>query len=210
MPIGPSYRPIAEPESTAVPAITEAAVTESPAAGASPRPRWRRVLPVAFGAATVILGALGAWAAVEAHDLRANAASANDALVDASATRAVTRDVSSAVNTIFSYSYADTARTKAAAQRLLTGPAIRQYNQLFALVQQDAPKEKLVVKTHVTNVGVELLTGGRARLLIFANQQDSRAGTSQASYGGAMFAVTADNEHGRWLIESIDTFTGPA
>jgi Mce-associated membrane protein len=210
MPIGPSYRPIAEPESTDVPAITEEAVTESHAAGASPRPRWRRVLPVVFGAVTVVLGALGGWAAVEAHDLRASAASANDALVDASATRAVTRDVTSAVNTIFSYSYADTARTKAAAQRLLTGRAIRQYNQLFALVQQDAPKEKLVVTTRVTNIGVELLTDGSARLLVFANQQDSRAGTSQASYGGAMFAVTAVNDHGRWLIESIDTFTGPA
>jgi Mce-associated membrane protein len=208
MPIGPSYRPIAEPESAAVPVMAEEEVTESPAAVPSPRPRWHRVLPVAFGAATVILGALGAWAAVEAHDLRANAASANDALVDASATRAVTRDVTSAVNTIFSYSYADTARTKSAAQRLLTGPAIRQYNQLFALVQQQAPREKLVVTTRVTNVGVELLTGGSARLLVFANQEDSKAGTSQASYGGAMFAVTAVNQRGRWLIESIDTFTG--
>jgi Mce-associated membrane protein len=208
MPIGPSYRPIAEPESTAVPVMAEEEVTESPAPVPSPRPRWHRVLPVAFAAATVVLGALGAWAAVEAHDLRANPASANDALVDASATRAVTHDVTSAVNTIFSYSYADTARTKAAAQRLLTGPAIRQYNQLFALVQQQAPKEKLVVTTRVTNVGVELLTGGSARLLVFANQEDSKAGTSQASYGGAMFAVTAVNERGRWLIESIDTFTG--
>jgi Mce-associated membrane protein len=210
MPIGPSYRPLAEPESAAVPAMTEEAVTESPAAMPSPSPRWRRVLPVVFGAATVVLGALGAWAAVEGHDLRANAASANDALVDASATRSVTRDVTSAVNTIFSYSYADTARTKTAAQRLLTGPAIRQYNQLFALVQQQAPKEKLVVTTRVTNAGVELLTGGSARLLIFVNQEDSRAGTSQATYGGAMFAVTAVNEHGRWLIENIDTFTGSA
>ncbi|HUC23434.1 MAG TPA: hypothetical protein VMA73_12065 [Streptosporangiaceae bacterium] len=215
MPIGPSYRPIAERESTAVPAMTEvpvmeATMTESSAADASPRPRWHRVLPVVFGAATVVLGALGAWAAIEAHDLRASTATANDALVDTSATRAVTRDVSSAVNTIFSYNYADTARTKAAAQRLLTGPAISQYNQLFALVQQDAPKEKLLVATRVTSIGVELLTGGHARLLVFANQQDSRAGTRQASYGGAMFAVTAVNEHGRWLIESIDTFTGPA
>jgi Mce-associated membrane protein len=210
MPIGPSFRPVAEPESAAVPAMTEKAVTDSPAAGASPRPRWRRVLPVAFGAATVVLGALGAWAAVAAHDLRASAASANNALVDVSATRAVTREVTSAVNTIFSYSYADTARTKAAAQRLLTGPAIRQYNQLFSLVQQEAPKEKLVVTTRVTSIGVELLTGGRSRLLIFANQQDSRAGTDKASYGGAMFAVTAVHERGRWLIENIDTFAGPS
>ena len=208
MPIGPSYRPIASPEGAAVPAMTEEAVTQSPAPVASPRPRWHRVLPAAFGAATVVLGALGGWAAVEAHDLRANAARTNEALVDASATRAVTRDVTRAVNTIFSYSYADTARTKAAAQGLLTGPAIAQYNQLFALVERQAPKEKLVVTTRVTNVGVELLTGGRSRLLIFANQEDSKAGTSQATYGGAMFAVTAVNEGGRWLIESIDTFTG--
>ena len=77
-------------------------------------------------------------------------------------------------------------------------------------MQQQAPKEKLVVTTRVTNIGVELLTGGHARLLIFANQQDSKAGTSQATYGGAMFAVTAVNQRGRWRIESIDTFTGPA
>ena len=29
-------------------------------------------------------------------------------------------------------------------------------------MQQDAPKEKLVVTTRVTNIGVELLTGGAA------------------------------------------------
>jgi Mce-associated membrane protein len=187
--------------------MAEGEVTDSPAAVASPRPRWRRVLPVAFGVATAVLGVLGGWAAVEAHDLRANAANANDALLGNSATRSVEQAVSSAVNTVFSYNYADTARTKAAAQRLLTGPAIRQYNQLFGLVQQQAPKEKLVVTTRVTDIGVELLTGGRSRLLIFANQEDSKAGTSQATYGGAMFAVTAVNVRGRWLIESIDTFT---
>ena len=116
------------------------------------------------------------------------------------------RAVTGAVETIFSYSYADVGKTREAAQGLLTGAAIRQYDQLFALVEQQAPKEKLVV-TKVTTVGVELLTGDRARLLVFANQQDTRAGTTQTSYGGAMFAVTAVNRDGRWLIENINTFT---
>jgi Mce-associated membrane protein len=226
MPKGPSFRPAAAPESPAVPAMTEVAETESPAEDASfqddgdfgepdnfeeyasPRPRWVRVLPVIFGAATVVLGALGVWATVAAHDLRANPAGANGALVDSSATRTVTGDVTSAVNTIFSYSYADTARTRAAAQSLLTGPAIRQYNQLFALVEQEAPKEKLVVTTRVTNIGVELLTQGKARLLVFADQQDTMTGTKKSSYGGAMFAVTAVSEGGTWRIENIDTFSG--
>ncbi len=183
---------------------------ERSTAGDAARPagRARTVVVAILGVATVVIGALSIWAAVAAHGLRASAASANTALVDQSATQNVERAVTAAVNTIFSYSYADTASTKAAAQQLLTGPAIRQYNQLFALVEQQAPKEKLVVTTRVTNIGVELLRGGKARLLIFANQQDSSAGTSKATYGGAMFAVTALNQHGKWRIENIDTFTG--
>jgi len=208
MPKGPSFQPAVEPESPAVPALTEPA--EEPGnfeESAGQRPRWHRILPAAFGAATVVLGALGAWATAGAHDLRANSAAANGALVDASATQAVKRDVTSAVNTIFSYSYADTGRTQAAAQAVLTGAAIQQYNQLFALVKQDAPKEKLVVTTRVTNIGVELLAGGRARLLVFANQQDTMTGTKKTSYGGAMFAVTAVTTGGTWKIENIDTFS---
>ncbi len=183
----------------------------APAAGESLSHRRKRtVLAAICGAATIVIGSLGIWAAVAAHDLRASAAAANGAFTDRAATRAVDQQVAAAVATIFSYSYADSARTKAAAQSLLTGAAIRQYNQLFAIVEQQAPKERLTVTTRVSNIGVELLTGARARVLVFANQQDTAAGTGKTSYGGAMFAVTAVNLHGRWRIESIDTFTGPA
>jgi Mce-associated membrane protein len=221
MPPTRSSRPAAESQDPAVPNTNEAD-TESPApdlgpsagdsggaGGRSPgQPGWRRALPAVFGAVTVVLGALGAWAAVAAHDLRTTAASANLALVDPGATRAVTSQVTRAVETIFSYSYADTGRTRAAAQGLLTGPAISQYDQLFALVERDAPTEKLVLTTRVTNIGVELLSGGQARLLVFADQQDTVAGTAKSSYGGAMFAVTAVLQGRIWKIEDIDTFTG--
>ncbi len=179
------------------------------ASSAEDRGRRRGALPllVVLGVATVLAGGFGIWASVAAHTLRATAAGANAAVVNRSATTSVERAVTGAVNTIFSYSYADVGKTRAAAQGLLTGVAIRQYDQLFALVERQAPKEKLVITTKVTNIGVELLSGGRARLLVFANQQDTRAGTSQTSYGGAMFAVTAVQRDGRWLIENINTFT---
>ncbi len=199
-----SPQPTAESADLPVPPMADVPAGDRGAA----RPRRRVVLVAVLGAATVVLGAFGIWATVTAHDLRAAAASSNGALVDASATTAVTRQVSGAVDTIFSYSYADTGRTRAAAQKLLTGSAIRQYDQLFALVERQAPKEKLVVTTRVTNVGVELLSQGRARLLVFANQQDTVSGTGKASYGGAMFAVTAVRQGGSWKIEDIDTFTG--
>ena len=169
--------------------------------------RRRHVIAALLGAAAVIVGSIGVWALVAASSLRAAAATANAALTDRAATRTVSRDISRAVSTIFTYSYADTARTRAAAQRLLTGAAIRQYDQLFALVTRQAPKQKLTVTTKVSSIGVEFLTGGHARVLVFANQQDTRAGTAQTSYGGAMFAVTAVSEHGTWKIANIDTFT---
>jgi Mce-associated membrane protein len=157
---------------------------------------------------TVVLAGFGVWATLEAHSLRSTAAPQNLALTDGAATSAVNRQVVSAINTVFSYNYANTGATRRAAQGLLTGPAIQQYNTYFALVTKDAPAQKLVVTTRVTNSGVELLTGNRARVLVFANQQDTRAGTKQTSYAGALFAVTAVHQGNRWKIENIDTFSG--
>jgi Mce-associated membrane protein len=167
-----------------------------------------RLAALVLGAVTVVLGAFGVWATLAAHSLRAGAAPQNTALTDGAATGAVKKQVISAVNTVFSYSYTDTAATRHAAQSLLTGPAIQQYNTYFALVSKDAPAQKLVVTTRVTNSGVELLTGNRARVLVFANQQDTRMGTKQTSYAGALFAVTAVHQGNRWMIENIDTFNG--
>jgi Mce-associated membrane protein len=188
---------------------TQPTETDAPQpSGDQGRAPLRLRLPVVLGVATVLLGGFGAWATVQAHNERAANAQQNLALTNGSATSAVRHQVSSAIQAIFSYSYTDTGKTRRDAQNLLTGPAIRQYDQLFSLVQKDAPAQKLVVTTSVTNSGVEFLTGSRARILIFANQQDSRAGTGQTSYAGAMFAVTAVLTGGTWKISNIDTFTG--
>ncbi len=138
------------------------------------RTPWRQASTLLVAA--VILAGFAAWAAVHAHSLRAGQADSNLALTDKALTRQVTTQVSSAVSTIFSYSYANPAATRQAAQKLLTGSAISQYNNLFALVEQKAPAEKLVLSTKVTDVGIELLTAGRARLLVFVNQQDKAGG----------------------------------
>jgi Mce-associated membrane protein len=169
--------------------------------------RWRRA-PLLLGVASVAAAGFAVWAGVQVHDLRGQQAERNVALTDAAATSQVQRQVASAIDTIFSYNYADTATTRKAAQRLLTGKAIHQYDTLFSLVQQEAPAQHLVLTTKVTNSGVELLIGNRARLLVFADQRDSRAATHQTSQAGAMFAVNVVREDGRWKIDTIDTFSG--
>lgn len=171
----------------------------------------RRIGPFGRQAITLVIAAavlagFAAWAGLHASDLRASGGEANLALSDKALTKQVTSQVSTAVSTIFSYSYANPAATKQAAQRLLTGSAINQYNELFNLVEQKAPAERLVLHTTVTDLGVELLTSDRARLLVFVNQQD-QAGSGQAVYSGAMFAVTAVRHGSHWLIGNINTFT---
>ena len=191
--------------------LPQEALPEGGAAPGEATPGGRRAWQAAavLGTVAVLLAGFGVWATLDASSLRSNAAAqANTALTDGPATAAVRREISAAVNTIFSYNYASTAATRRAAQGLLTGPAVREYNTLFTLVTRNAPAQKLVVTTRVTNSGVELLNGNRARVLVFANQQDTRAGTGQTSYAGAMFAVTALRQGGRWKIENIDTFSG--
>jgi len=61
----------------------------------------------------------------------------------------------------------------------------------------------------VTNSGVEMLNGDTARLLIFANQKDTGAAKGSTTEAGAMFAVTAVKQDGRWKIENINTFSAP-
>jgi Mce-associated membrane protein len=181
---------------------------ESPGIAAALAGSRRSRVPVLLGGAAVVLAAFAVVAGIQAHNLHSQQSSHNTALTDAAASSQVQRQVDSAINTVFSYNYADTGATRTAAQRLLTGAAVREYDSLFKLVEADAPAQHLVLTTKVTDSGVELLEGDRARVLIFADQRDTRMTTHQTSYAGAMFAVNAIRQGDRWKIENIDTFTG--
>ncbi|MBO2447970.1 hypothetical protein J4573_12775 [Actinomadura barringtoniae] len=160
----------------------------------------------ALAAATVALGGTAAWSAAHADTLTSSSSARNAALSDNGATSEVKGQVTSAVNTVFSYNYADTAKTEKAAADVLTGKAVQQYAQMFALVRQQAPQQKQILTTTVTDSAVKSLTSSRARLLVFADQRNTRTDKNQTSYSAAVFAVTAIHVAGKWKIEDIDTF----
>jgi Mce-associated membrane protein len=169
------------------------------------------LLPVCLGVATVLLGGLAVWFGVNTGSSPSTssgfgAGGTNSALTDTAATSQVNQQIDNAVDTIFSYNYTDTAKTAQAAKSLLTGRASGEYATLFKVVQQDAPSEKLVLTTTVTNSGVEMLNGNTARLLIFANQKDTGSAKGSTTDAGAMFAVTAVRQGNQWKIEDINTF----
>jgi Mce-associated membrane protein len=205
---------LAEDEPPAAEPATGEPPAEEPAAGEPPRdrrtaagPRLRiPLLPAALGVLAVILGGLAVWFGLEAGSATSGVDTANIAMTDQAATSQVRQQIASAVDTIFSYNYANTAKTSQAAAAVLTGQARGKYNTLFRLVRLNAPKEKLVVTTTVTNSGVEYLNGGQARVLIFANQRVTAGVTQKTTEAGAMFAVNAVYLGGRWKIAYIDTF----
>src|SRR5262249_14265022 len=87
----------------------------APAEQAAPGRRRPWGAAAALGAATVVLGGFGVWATQQASSERSGAAAQNTALTDGPATAAVRREIAAAVNTIFSYTYTNTAATRQAA-----------------------------------------------------------------------------------------------
>ncbi|MFH9268376.1 MULTISPECIES: hypothetical protein [unclassified Streptomyces] len=182
---------------------------DAPAADPRGRASRRRVVVLAaLCALTVLLGAFAAWAFASADGLRDEPARQNSALTDIGRTSEVKGRISEAVGAVFSYDYASPARSDRAASTYLTGRAVRQHKDMLADVREQAPKQKLVLTTTVTESGVEFLDGDRARLLIFADQSNTRTGKDEeTTYAAAMFAVDAVRRGDTWLIAAIDTFT---
>lgn len=173
-----------------------------------PRPRLRITLPAVLCALTVLLGAFAAWAFTSAATLNDEPSRQNTALTDIARTSEVKGQITEAVGAVFSYNYASPAKADAAVKKYLTGKAVQQHEDMLAEVRAQGPKQKLVLTTTVTESGVELLDGDRARLIIFADQSNTRTGKSEeTTYAAAMFAVDAVRRGGTWRISAIDTFT---
>ncbi|MEE1734090.1 MULTISPECIES: hypothetical protein [Streptomyces] len=198
----PGHEAEREPDLVPEPEPGADAVTTSPSRRLRPR------LPAVLGVLTVLLGAFAAWALASAASLRDEPARQNTALTDIGATSEVKGRISEAVGAVFSYDYASPARSDRAAKTYLTGRAVQQHKDMLAEVRAQAPKQKLVLTTTVTGSGVEYLDGDRARLLIFADQSNTRTGKDEeTTYAAAMFAVDAVRDGDTWRIATIDTFT---
>ncbi|MER7083728.1 hypothetical protein, partial [Saccharopolyspora kobensis] len=153
--------------------------------------------------ATAVLIGLAGWFGFEAYSARYTGAAANEAMVSAGATSEVSGQVSDAVEKLFSYDFNDTAKTEAAAKELLTGAAVQRYEELFAVVKQQAPQQQLIVTTTVKERSVTRLQGDRAELLLFVDQHARRANAPGENAGPAQISVSAEKQGDAWKISQI-------
>ena len=201
-----------EPEPSSEPPEDAVDTEDEEAAGGGPPrrrlPRLRIRLPAVLCAATLLLGAFAAWSFTSAGTLRDDPGRRNAALTDISRTSEVKGQITEAVGAVFSYDYASPEKADLAARKHLTGKAVQQHEDMLAEVRAQAPKQRLVLTTTVTQSGVEVLDGDRARLLVFADQSNTRTDKEEeTTYAAAMFAVDALRRGDTWRIAAIDTFT---
>ncbi|MDQ2956141.1 MAG: hypothetical protein M3Y42_04145 [Actinomycetota bacterium] len=169
-------------------------------AGSGRGPLWRLVALVVV---TVVFAGLGTAFELRGHSLRSEASAKNRALADTSATSQVIGEVSTALNKVLSYQYANPSATQQAAAQLLTGDAAGQYQTLFTALQQKAPGEKLTLAAKVVVAGVTSLHGDTAQLLVFLDQSSTRASDKQSSTSAAQLDVTAVKQGGNWKISEL-------
>jgi Mce-associated membrane protein len=181
--------------------------------GAAPEPsesgprlriRFPRRVPSAVLAGVAVLATvLAVVSGVSAHELRTGGAAGNRALTDVAATEDVIDAVTEAVETVFSYEYRDTARTREAAWELLVGPAVEQYEALFAQVERQAAARGTVLSTAVRSVGVVELRDDHASLLLFVDQQILRTGEGTHTSGATQLSISAVRSGDAWKIDGI-------
>ncbi|MFE7132188.1 hypothetical protein ACFVIM_15120 [Streptomyces sp. NPDC057638] len=169
------------------------------------RLRSRRLV-AGLGVAVVLLGGFAVYAGARAAELRERPSVRNTALTDVARTSELKGQITRAVEAVFSYDFAKPAALDTAATTHLTGAAVAQHRALLATVRAQGPGQKLVLTTTVTHSGVELIDGDRARILVYADQSNTRtAGKQETTYAGALLAVDAVRKGATWRIGALDT-----
>ncbi|MFB4305452.1 hypothetical protein [Actinomadura sp. GTD37] len=158
----------------------------------------RRLLLIALGVALAALALRPA-----AGLLRDDGTPRDAAVLDGVATTEVIGDVSTSLGKVFTYGPDDVAATGQAADRELSGAALQQYRRLFGQVARQAPAQRVTLTTRVVRAGVVSLTGDTARLLVFLDQNATRAGKPAGTPAAAQLLVTAHRERGHWSITGL-------
>jgi Mce-associated membrane protein len=190
-------------------AAADAPAAVAPERSADPDGGSRRSLLVPLLAvALVVLTGLAVFFGIADARLRGTPAAANTALVDVGATAEVSGQLTDALQTIYSYDFARLDENERAARAVITPEFADQFNRLFAQVRDLAPQQQAVVSATVTLSAVKEITGDRAVLVAFMDQQATRAAAgnqaTQLAAAGRL-TVTGQKVDGRWKIAAVES-----
>jgi Mce-associated membrane protein len=166
-------------------------------------PSTRRGTAILAGV-TVVLVALAVLAGVSWWTMNHTQAAQNTALVDVAETTQVSQQLGDAVRTVYSYDFTRLDQNEAAARAVITPEFGQQFDQLFGEVRNLAPQQQAVVTATISQSAVEEITGDRAVMVVFLDQQATRAAGDQQQVAAAgRLTVTGQYVDGAWKIAGV-------
>ena len=161
--------------------------------------RW---LTTGLATALLVVAAVLAW---QTQTLQNDEALDNRALLDETTSKGVITVVSRGLTQVLSYDYTQPDATRAFADQVLSGQARKEYDTLFASLQERAPGQQLTLTAQVQVAGVQELTDSKATLLVFIDQRSSREQDDEASVSAAQLSITAERSGSTWKITGLET-----
>lgn len=185
--------------------LTEAPEAATPAGEPGP-PRSRPIaLLVLLLALLVSLTVVIAYTHQKADDLRESASAENDALVDVSETNQVVSQISDALEKVYTYNFSRLDENEQASRSVITGDFVQEFDTLFKQVRDLAPQQQAVVSATVTAAGVQMLDGGWANVVAFADQRAARGSDGQQAIAPLRLIVRAHKVDGTWKIAGVES-----
>lgn len=168
-------------------------------------PRRQVPIPVLAGGLVLLVG-LAVFFGVADAQVRGTASAQNTALVDIATTAQVSQQVTDALKTVYSFDYTRLDQNEAAARAVITPAFATEFDELFKQVRQLAPQQQAVVTATVNLSAVKSINGDTAVLLVFLDQQATRAQAGnqpQQLAAAGRLTVTAQRVDGTWKIADV-------
>ena len=140
----------------------------------------------------------------KADDITSQPPADNLALYDASASGEVEAQVSTGLSRILSFDPQRPEATQAAADEFLRGKARQEFDQLFTVLADRGPKQKLRMTAAVSAASVQTLTEDTATVLVFLDQGTVRGTDGASSTGAAQVVVSAERDGTAWRVVEMD------
>lgn len=165
-------------------------------------PRSRRPAPGWILAASLLVAAVvvSAFAAVAA--LRPGVGDGNDAYVDTQATQQVVAAADNALKTVYSYDVKTVDGYKDAVHKVVTGKMRGDFDKFADTTVSAIKQAQSTAQATPDPIGVTLLTGDRAELLVNLTVNATKDGAPQESAAGPI-VLHMQKVDGRWLASEI-------
>lgn len=111
-----------------------------------------------------------------------------------------------AVVPVLSYDYRNMAASRQRAEGYMTDAYRQKYDQIFALLKQNAPRTKTVVRTNPPiDAGVTLVSPDRVEVLVFVDRPTTNELHKTPIQYQDYVTLTMADEDGTWLVDDMET-----